>query len=773
MLTLGRRIAEAAIAARTTRDAGAVQEMIADAVGGRHERPLADRWNNLGMLTGSGASYDYKVLELVTNMQDAVIELEATLRHGGRDRVPYQSPHSAVEDLFHGADSRDLAKLTQVKLYPASSERSRKQATIVFRDKGCGMTPNDVPSTIFHVGSSHKDGVDWLQGKFGLGGATTYRNARAVVLVTRRHPSLLSNGVEDRITVAVVQWQRHKTTLNAYYLVAAAQQRDGVFAEPYSFLSADFPEFEPGTYLALIAYDGTSTLTRKSGDDRSFDTIFNTRLFQTALPLSYQNLFARDRDETLRGLRRRLDDNIDSVQLHGSDEFPFHHHGRTYDLPVNFWMFARPNERGERRNFVAHNHALAITSNGQVHAHWTPGDFKRNTRLKKLYDRIFITVESDRLPIEMRTELFTADRAEMVKSPAAATFVEQLAEYLDQWHELDEVNSRLIREAVTGGSEHTSTLGVAKRIARALSLKGFSLSSEGSTSGGPRPPAPSSKEDLYEDPTHFEGPEETRAFYGKANSVYFRLNAVDDFIPDRTGMSVVCGHPDIGDDEITVGRIRGGRIRVSIAVPDGADLGSFQLHVEIGDWIKTSGGMGPRFTWTTKLEVLEERTASSPPTPGAGKRKGGSGAGPGGFPAVVWKTPDERDEWTKMDVGDITMVRGRDLAESNEEYAELANVNQEVPTITLNRVYPKLKDYIRRRSSSATQRTIDDAYDRYAIGVGVGLLLLEDRRKKLDAAGMEFGEELLGAAASAVAGSVLSVMPDYDKLAKEVGLDED
>ena len=34
-----------------------------------------------------------------------------------------------------------------------------------------------------------------------------------------------------------------------------------------------------------------------------------------------------------------------------------------------------------------------------------------NTKLNKLYDRVLVVVESDALPIEVRTELFTADRA--------------------------------------------------------------------------------------------------------------------------------------------------------------------------------------------------------------------------------------------------------------------------------------------------------------------------------------------------------------------------
>ena len=62
----------------------------------------------------------------------------------------------------------------------------KKRITLVIRDRGCGITPTDVPQGIFHVGSKHKDGYDWQQGTFGMGGATTYRNAKAR---NSRHPS--------------------------------------------------------------------------------------------------------------------------------------------------------------------------------------------------------------------------------------------------------------------------------------------------------------------------------------------------------------------------------------------------------------------------------------------------------------------------------------------------------------------------------------------------------------------------------------------------------
>ena len=227
MTTSKKMIVERALDARTPEEAAAVQDLIASTIGRRHQRPLGDTWNNQGILTGSGASYDHKSLEVVTNMQDAVLELWAVREHGSRDETPFATPHDAADSPSRRDwDRQQKAELATATVDKAGDEPDKKRVTLVMRDFGCGIANADVPRGIFRVGATNKDGIDWQQGTFGLGGATTYRNARAVVLVTRRHPDLLEPGEEDLITVAVVEWERQRTTTNAFYLVAAPMGRE-------------------------------------------------------------------------------------------------------------------------------------------------------------------------------------------------------------------------------------------------------------------------------------------------------------------------------------------------------------------------------------------------------------------------------------------------------------------------------------------------------------------------------------------------------------------
>lgn len=723
-------------------------------------------------MTGSGASYDHKSLEVVTNMQDAVVELFALQKYHDRANVPFTTPHQAAEELLGALSKKERASLATVTIDRAESGSGKKRVTLVMRDLGCGITVDSVPRTIFQVGAGHKNGVDWQQGTYGLGGALTYLNASRVIVVTRRHPDLLNVGEEDRITLAVVQRERVYTTANAYYLVTKrwdeGDPASWAGAVPFSIPASEYPEFAPGTHVALIGYD-TEGLGRRSGDERSFDTIMNTRLFRPVLPIEYRNNITREhRTETLDGLQRRLDDNPGENGTEGEDVLPFNYKGRTYHLPIRFRLFSKPGDRGERRKFVAHGHALLLTSNGQVHSHWTPQDFKNKTKLNKLYDRVLVVVESDELPIEMRTELFTADRAQLVGSPIAMRMEKEIAAFLNEWAALRDANNALIREAVTGDNNARPTAAIAEQIARAFRSKGFSLGGSGrGSNSGTKAPDPTPPDDLYDDPTHFEGPNQATALVGKVKGIYFKLNGKDGFISDRATLAISCDHPDIGAEEITVGELRAGRVRVSLAVPDTADTGIYDVRVEVDGWTRRSGGLGPLFEWTTKLEVVDE-TSSKPAGSKAGPKSGQRGPSEGGLVALVWKEDKEVDDWTPATVGEIELIPGKDLAAVRPEYSELATTSAEIPTIVLNRTYSPLKSYVHARAAELTEEGKEQARERYAVGVGVALLILDEDAKKSIDEGKSVDDEGLESSKRAAARAVLSVLPQYDRLAKEM-----
>ena len=480
-----RDIVEAALAARTYEDAMKVQEMIETAIGMRHERPLADMPNNLG-LTSSPGSFDHKVLENVTNMQDAVVERAALTKYGNVASVPYSTPQEAAQDLFAGKSTEELSPKVTAQFHESDPPTNKtKRITAVFRDHGCGMTPSEVPGTILGVGRFYKNEIDWLQGAFGMGAKSTFGNARAVVLVTRRAPELLSEGAADRISVAVLlRRQRHKTVCT-YYLTTTPWDKPGDEADPYSVEASEYPEFDPGTYVALISYgvEGYHR-SRGGGDERSFEAVLNTRLFVPVLPVKFTDTMLRARANNFAGLAKRLADNPRDDRPEGGEKFPFNIDGTTYHLAVRYYVFPKPGEKGERRSFVAHDHALVFTSNGQVHHHWNSAEFRNNTRLRKLHKQAFVVVETDELPIQVRTSLFSLDRTGMVRRETALMLEEAVASFVGDWEPLKEINGEMVRDAIRSTGDSRSTIRIAHRISQALKVRGFAMSSAGKSGGG-------------------------------------------------------------------------------------------------------------------------------------------------------------------------------------------------------------------------------------------------------------------------------------------------
>lgn len=776
-MSLARDIITGALDAATLKDAQEIQDLIAHSVGRRYERPLADRWNNHGMMSSSG-SYDLKLIELVTNMQDAILERFALERYGNRSLIPYDDPAQAAAALLDPLPEDERTRLATVTFRESDPPRNRhKRLTAVFDDAGCGLTAAQVPHTIFALGSGHKEGQLYLQGAFGLGGTMTYRNAHAVVLVSRRQPALLAAREDDRITVAVVQWEAQTKGQSAYYLVDRPWSQPGDPAAPWSAPASEFPEFPAGTHLALISYGTDGIHRRYLGDERSFDTILNTRLLRPVLPVRF-DAGLRPRSEILRGLERRLESS-DANRRRGSEVLPFRYEGATYHLPVSFRLFAKRGEEGERRSYVAYDHAVLFTSNGQVHHHWSPQQFRNRTKHKKLDSRILVVVETDELPIGLRTSLFTADRSTLVRNAPALRLEETVEAFLNDWEALREANSELLRESLSA-QDGGPTAAIARRIARALTVRGYTVGGPGTQGGAGGPGGSGGRSGtqrkpilLHDDPTRLEGPQQAIAEIGKTRFLTYILDAPDAFLGTRGNLTVECDDPVIGPRDITVGNLHAGRVRVSIAVAEDAEPGAHTLSLSVSDWMRKAGGLGPTLRTETKLELVThiERTGTGQGDP-TGGAAGTQGATAGNNVAVKWVNHDDdgREEWTAATVGAVEQVPASILA-ADPEYSDLAALGDtDIPTVVLNSGYTPWKAYLHSRTR--TLNDLDSPKERYATGVGVHLLLMDQelsKRPPEQAVDPEVEEITKRAGARAV----LSVQPAFDELAKEAGLEDD
>ena len=257
---------------------------------------------------------DHKLTELVTNMLDSVLLRRAVEELGDEVFEPeksaelFETPATAVHDLFGPDQSLGATPNARVELRSAGRDRKRER-TVVFRDLGIGMRPEDIAASLLRVGSSRKDGVLWLMGAFGRGGLTVLPNAHGWIVLTRS-----SLTPEAGVVLTVVHWQRVgiQQTQTALYQVVSPWERDGDRADPLVLPAAACADFDCGTRIAVVGFRAEGIGISRLGDERSLDTVIDTRLFEPPLPVHLTAPVLEERRARLtqlRGLGRRLADN--------------------------------------------------------------------------------------------------------------------------------------------------------------------------------------------------------------------------------------------------------------------------------------------------------------------------------------------------------------------------------------------------------------------------------------------------------------------------------
>jgi len=173
---------------------------------------------------------------------------------------------------------------------------------------------------------------------------------------------------------------------------------------------------------------------------------------------------------------------------------------------------------------------------------------------------------------------------------------------------------------------------------------------------------------------------------------------------------------------------------------------------------------------TTRFEVVPEGTIRRR---GAGAGQGQQGGREGNLVALIWNSHESQDGWDKRTVGEVELVPAQQLADVASEYAELGDMGDTpIPTLMLNKEYYGLKRYLDARAALLTDEGLKRARDRYAVGVGVGLCMLHKEQENRQRSGEIIPDEWLASSREALGRSVLSMMPAFDELAREAGIED-
>jgi hypothetical protein len=202
-----------------------------------------------------------------------------------------------------------------------------------------------------------------------------------------------------------------------------------------------------------------------------------------------------------------------------------------------------------------------------------------------------------------------------------------------------------------------------------------------------------------------------------------------------------------------------------VTVPAEAVLGEFALVAGVYGWERAAGGLGTDLECETRFEVIAE-AEKQPPVKQNGNRSAKSSNGP--QVALLWRGSKEPG-FTSIVAGKVEEIEARLLA-NESEYAELAELGETpVLTVYLNEDYAPLKRYMGVRQRELVSGT--PAQDRYAVDVGVALLVLHQEREVRVKKGETVDESLLEIARHAAAQGALSILPQFDELVRQAGID--
>ena len=180
-------------------------------------------------------------------MQDAVLERAAAERFGDLESVPFRRL-TRRRSSPRGHTEAELGRRASVDFYEADRAGAQEQAP----DGGVPRPGMRDRARLRRRSRSSRSAARtrtktfWQQGAFGIGGATTFRNAEAIVLVSRRAPEMHSG--EDVILVAVCLWQKSVKGKGLFYLRHqsdwdAGRNQDAV---PWSAPASEYPGVRAG-----------------------------------------------------------------------------------------------------------------------------------------------------------------------------------------------------------------------------------------------------------------------------------------------------------------------------------------------------------------------------------------------------------------------------------------------------------------------------------------------------------------------------------------------
>lgn len=682
-----RQILKAALEAKTTEEADALEALIVSLVG-EHRRPVGDMADNIGAIN---ASSDARLAlnERYTNGIDAVLEMRARLKYG--DDLPTMaaelpSPREAAQKLLGVPNSgpgamkpKDRQKLAELVELTLLESGVGDRPTAVCRDRGIGQAPAKLPDTILSLHRGNKRDKPFLMGVYGWGGSNALGFAERTVIVTRRHPELL-DGDSDGIAVTVVRRLYEPSMRTPAYSYLVDEDGDVISLDP----KVVGKDFDHGTHVAHIAYE----LTIKGALINQYN-FFSAALFEPVMPVylgSYRDADSHPGRRTIIGTGGRLkasakdeESKAEGTKIAYSANFTIGLGPGRGLVRANVWVLDKEGAKPSAEiasGYVSADSAITVTLNGQRQETERREWIKRNCKYPHLFRRMVIQIEADEMTQEAKVEAFASTR-ERLRGPMHERIFTDLVALLKGDEKLEELERKLREEALKHTAERASDKDLEK-LRKAIGKLGgrtreVEVEVEVPTGGGKSGGGGGGGRDLDDSalplvPTflEFDRHELTVEAGGPKKRVIVSIDAKNGYLPAHDGdLRIVVVGP-AGETESVFPSARsgllGGQAQWLIRADDGAAIGEYKLTAELDVGGSTIGD-----SMTISLVARREKAAGGA-AKGALKKKAKQKREVPVGPQVNWV---RKDEWDQHDFTASTVGKVDESASGVDIYLNL------------------------------------------------------------------------------------------------------
>jgi hypothetical protein len=402
--------------------------------------PLGGKEGNFG-LVNIGSDPGFAFVERITNALDAMVD-EAAREAGPAVMASLDSPRAAVAALFgipegrimHAGGERqaELARGVHISICDGTTVA---RPVLEVRDRGTGLAPEAMPSSILNLAGSNKIAKPYLAGAYGQGGSTTFAFSP--------QGTLIASATDDsRIGVTFVRYREldaRKNKNGRYeYLVPPGGTRVGTLAR-------DAVSFARGTLVRHYDYDLAGYTNDACEPVESLLALAQTAMFDPILPFTIverRTRFARDegaRTIVYAGRFARLQSaSATEVEYAQSIAIPLTQH-RADDVAVaHYWILTQPNPRLHPDP----PHPITMTNFGQTHGSEDRRLIVDALRLPFLKNELVVQIELDGLSAASKRALLSTTRDRLKRGSRYRTLIETIVEALADDEMLQAVNTR-------------------------------------------------------------------------------------------------------------------------------------------------------------------------------------------------------------------------------------------------------------------------------------------------------------------------------------------